>query len=109
MTDIRARNEFCLLAGDLNKLVGREKYGVPGNHPEVSTGGHFLQHMLKTRDWFFVNSMGDKVVEGGPFTRHNPATGRLSCLHLLVVSRELRPYVKNYLSTQIESGLLVGL
>ena len=38
--------------------------------------------------------MGEEVVTGGPFTREDPATGRLSCLDLVVVSRELVPYVK---------------
>ena len=32
MEDIRARNEFCLLVGDLNKLIGSDSLGVPGNH-----------------------------------------------------------------------------
>ena len=40
-----------------------------------------------------VNGLGDDVVEGGPFTREDPATGVLSCLDLFVVSRELRPYI----------------
>ena len=39
MEAIRNRGEFCLLAGDLNKLVGNDEWGVPGNHPEVSLGG----------------------------------------------------------------------
>ena len=33
------------------------------------------------------------MVEGGPFTRKDPATGNLSCLDLFVVSRELLPHV----------------
>jgi hypothetical protein len=38
--------------------------------------------------------MGEEVVEGGPFTRRDPATGNQSCLDLFIVSRELRPFVK---------------
>ena len=36
MENVRARNEFCVLAGDLNKLVGCGEFGVSGNHPELS-------------------------------------------------------------------------
>ena len=39
METIRARGEFCLCSGDLNKLVGSGPGGIPGNHPEVSLGG----------------------------------------------------------------------
>ena len=35
------------------------------------------------------------MVEGGPYTRVDPATSKLSCLDLFIVSRELRPHVKN--------------
>ena len=33
-------------------------------------------------------------MEGGPFTRKDPATGRESCLDLFIVSQELRVHVK---------------
>ena len=92
---IRARNEFCLLTGDLNKLVGCDELGVPGNKAEVSPGGKLLRAMLATRNWILVNSLGQEVVEGGPFTRLDPASGVLSCLDLFVVSRELWPYVSS--------------
>ena len=39
MEEIRAKGEYCVLTGDLNKLVGNDELGVPGNHPEVSPGG----------------------------------------------------------------------
>lgn len=94
MEDIRAKNEFCLLLGDLNKLIGCDQWGVPGNHPEVSPGGKLLRELLATGEWILVNGLGESVVEGGPFTRVDPATGILSCLDLFIVSRELRPYVK---------------
>ena len=94
MEKIRAKNEFCCLTGDLNKLVGNSDMGVPGNHPEVSLGGRLLLDLLETRNWILVNSMGQEVVEGGPFTRKDPATGNLSCLDMFIVSRELSPYVQ---------------
>ena len=94
MEAIRARGEFCLVNGDLNKLVGTGQLGVPGNHPEVSLGGRLLRDLLATRNWFLVNGLGPEVVTGGPYTRKDPATGNLSCLDMFVVSRELLPFVK---------------
>ena len=49
MNNIRARNEFCLLVGDLNKLVGCDKLGVPGNHPEISPGGKLLRTQIDSK------------------------------------------------------------
>ena len=95
MEEIRARGEFCLLAGDLNKLIGSDELGVPGNHTEVSPGGRLLRDLLRTEDWVLVNSLVEgEVVQGGPFTREDPATGALSCLDVMVASRELRPFIK---------------
>ena len=94
MEDVRARGEFCCLAGDMNKLVGAGQLGVPGNHPEVSLGGRLLRDLLATRNWYLVNGLGQELVTGGPYTRKDPATGKQSCLDLFVVSRELLPYVK---------------
>ena len=91
---IRRRGEFCLYTGDLNKLVGCGELGVPGTSPEISLGGKLLREMLATKDWVLVNSQGVEVVEGGPYTREDPATGKLSCLDLSIVSRELWPYVQ---------------
>ena len=93
MEGIRAKNEFCLLSGDLNKLVGCGEWGVPDNHPEVSFGGKLLRDLLSTGNWFLVNALGETVVTGGPFTRQDPATGNKSCLDLFVVSADLLPYV----------------
>ena len=93
METVRARGEYCLLAGDINKLVGSDKFGVPGNDPVVSPGGHLLRELLATEDWILVNGLGEEVVEGGPFTRQDPATGKESCLDLFVASRELRPFI----------------
>ena len=90
---IRARNEFCVLCGDLNKLVGRGELGVPENHEEVSLGGKLLRGLLASRNWVLFNGMGKEVVSGGPFTRIDPATGKASCLDLFIVNKELKPYI----------------
>ena len=41
------------------------------------------------------DGMKQEVVQGGPFTRKDPASGKLSCLDLFIVSRELVPYVES--------------
>ena len=46
------------------------------------------------KTWVLVNSQGREVVEGGPYTREDPATEKLSCLDLSIVSRELWPFVQ---------------
>ena len=101
LDDIRIRKDFCVLTGDLNKLVGCDEWGVQGNKPELSLGGKLLRELLATKDWLLVNGLGKEVVQGGPFTRIDPATGRLSCLDLFIITRQLRPYVE---SLMIDSG-----
>jgi hypothetical protein len=95
MEAIRARKEFCILGGDLNKLVGRGSLGVPGNHPDTTLGGRLLLDLLATGNWVLVNGLGHKVVTGGPFTRKDPASGNMSCLDMFVVSTDLLPYVQS--------------
>ena len=67
----------------------------------------FLSHwpgfpLLHTRQF----SLLEEVVEGGPFTRDDPATGERSCLSLYIVSEELKPYVK---SLYIDSARTMGV
>ena len=107
MERIRASQEFCLLQGDLNKLVGQGKFGVEGNNPEISLGGKLLRDLLATGNWFLVNGLGQDIVKGGPFTRKDPATGNKSCLDLFIVSRELLPFVKQ-LEIDSDQDLAVG-
>ena len=95
MEEVRSRGELCLLSGDLNKLVGSDELGVGGNHPEVSAGGRLLRCLLAGGNWVLVNALGQEVVEGGPWTRVDPATGEGSVLDMFVVSRELRPFVES--------------
>ena len=95
-----------MCSGDLNKLVGRGEGGIPGNHPEISLGGRLLRGLLITGDWVLVNGLGGEIVEGGPFTRKDPATGNESCLDLFIVSRELLPYVSNL---YIDSGRKIAV
>ena len=49
MEDIRTKGEFCLLSGDMNKLVGVGEFGVEGNHQELSLVGRLLRDLLATK------------------------------------------------------------
>ena len=79
LEEARLRGDHCLLVGDMNKQVGSDHLGVPGNHPEGTPGGHLIRDLVESGNWVMVNSMKEKV-EGGPFTRQDPASGRQSCL-----------------------------
>ena len=95
MEAIRRKGEFCVLGGDQNKLLGSDQLGVPGTSPDISLGGRLLRELLSTGDWLLVNGLGEGVVEGGPYTRKDPATGNMSCLDLFVISIELRPFISS--------------
>ena len=79
--------------GDLNKLVGSDELGIPGNHSEVSPGGRLLRGLVATKNWILVNGLGENLVQGGPFTREDPATSKKSSLDFFVVSENLRPHL----------------
>ena len=96
MEVIVERQEHCLLVSDMNKHIGCDELGVAGNHARVSRGGHLVRALLGTEDWVLVNNMVE-VVEGGPFTRVDPASGGLSCLDLFICSAGLAPYVRRLL------------
>ena len=102
MENIRIKGEFCCLGGDLNKLLGCDQLGVPGTSPDISLGGRLLRDLLATGDWLLVNGLGEGVVEGGPNTRKDPATGKMSRLDLFLISIGLRPYIS---SLQIDKDL----
>lgn len=93
MEDIRAINEFCILVGDLNKLVRNDILGVEGNHEEMSAGGGAVDGTLGHQRL----GLGQWKQRGhghrGSFTRVKPATCRQSCLDLFIVSRELVPNI----------------
>ena len=105
MDTINGRGEHCLLIGDLNKHVGNGELGVKDNHDYVSAGGRLMRDMVESGNWFLVNSMSE-VVEGGPFTRVDPASGKLSCLDYAMASVGLRPYVA---SMVIDSARKFGM
>ena len=58
---IRARGDHCLLVGDLNKLVGDGRLGIPGNNPEVTAGGQMVRDLVESGNWVLINSMEEVV------------------------------------------------
>ena len=83
-----------VVAGDLNRQVGNDHLGVAGNHPQVSAGGHLIRDLLASGAWVLVNNMVEKV-EGGPFTRVDPASGHRSCLDLWLCTTSLIPHIES--------------
>ena len=49
---------------------------------------------MQSGDWVLLNAR-EGIVEGGPFTRADPATGRESCLDLWLCSAGLAPHIKS--------------
>ena len=89
----RLRGDHVLLVGDLNKHVGNDHLGVPGNTCEISTGGRLLRDLVEGGNWRLLNAVEEKV-NGGPFTRKDPASGKESLLDLWVCTAGLAPYLK---------------
>ena len=77
----RLRGDHVLLVGDLNKHVGCDHLGVPGNTPQLSTGGRLVRDLVEGGKWRLINAIEEKV-KGGPFTRKDPATGKESLLDI---------------------------
>ena len=89
----RLRGDHVLLVGDLNKHVGNDHLGVPGNKSEVTTGGRMVRDLVEGGNWRIINAL-EEVVKGGPFTRRDPASGKESLLDLWVCTAGLAPFVK---------------
>ena len=53
---IVAKQESVLLIGDLNKHIGNDELGVPGNHGKISFGGHLVRDLLSSGEFELVNS-----------------------------------------------------
>ena len=53
------------MSGDINKHIGSDHLGFPGNSPYISRGGHLLRELLESGDYFLANAM--EKAEGGPF------------------------------------------
>ena len=71
-------------------------FGVKGNHPEISVGGHLVRDLIASESMILVNGL--PLASGGPFTRFDPSDpeneGKKSCLDLVLVSPNLVKYLK---------------
>ena len=88
---IEARGEGVLILGDLNRGVGSDELGVPGNSPTVSYGGRLVRDLLASEEYCLLNGLA--LAEGGPWTREDSGDGGLSCLDLAICSRNMLPLV----------------
>ena len=87
LAKIEALDEFALVIGDMNKLVGNI---IKGNHEKISVGGALVRELLSSGKYVLVNSLDN--VEGGPFTRYEPNDfnnrEKRSCLDLAIISKD---------------------
>ena len=89
----RLRGDHVLLVGDLNKHVGNDNLGVPGNTCEISSGGRLVRDLVEGGQWRLLNAEVE-LIKGGPFTRRDPASGKESLLDLWVCTAGLAPHLK---------------
>ena len=75
MEGIRARQEFCILLGDLNKLVDIGEWGMPGKQAGDFPGWSSSERVAG------YGKLGQ--ARTGYSSRKDPATGVESCLNLL--------------------------
>ena len=77
-----------------HRAIGSGSLGMEGNHQGVSYGGRLVRELLDgdRKEYFLVNGL--KETEGGPWTWVSRADSRVkSCIDLVIVSANLRPYV----------------
>ena len=55
-----------MIIGDMNRAIGSDEHGIPGNKDKVSYGGELIREMLKNEEYVLLNSLS--LVEGGPWT-----------------------------------------
>ena len=92
LSTIQSKKEAILIIGDLNRAVGDGLVGVVGNRSQVSFRGSLVRELISSGEYFVLNNLS--LTTGGPWTRVCPASGRSSCLDLVIGSVNLQPYVK---------------
>ena len=90
---IKKRGEMILIMGDMNRAIGRGRWGVKGNTPTVSPGGQMIrEQLLQTEEFTLLNNL--ELAKGGPFTWVQPGREKASsCLDLALASANLVPFV----------------
>ena len=96
IANIEERGEGVLLMGDMNRAVGSDELGIPGNKELVSKGGELIrEELLKDGRYVLINGVKTGLVEGGPWTWTQPGKEETkSCLDIAIISSALLPYVK---------------
>ena len=99
---IENKGELLVLAGDLNKHVGKV---INGNHKRTSFGGKLILDLLETQNYVLLNA--SNKVQGGPFTRFDPSdpeddSGK-SALDLIIVSKELVKHLDTFIIDKEQS------
>ena len=90
---IEKRKESCIIIGDLNKKIGNDDLGIKNNDPMITFGGELVRALLSRGDYVCLNNHPSAI--GGPFTRKDPASGKLSCLDFVIISINLLPFFKS--------------
>ena len=94
LSEIRNRNESCLLVGDLNLAVGADNLGVEGNHNKISYGEHLVRELEEEGEYVLATNL--EGTTGGPWTWFCRGAGKSqSCLDLVIFSADLRPYFQS--------------
>ena len=90
--EIEERKEAILIIGDVNRAIGNDEFGVEGNKPKISYGGHLIRSMIKDRLYIVINNLD--IVIGGPWTFvDRQDNNRKSCLDIGIMSVSLIPYL----------------
>ena len=85
---IEIRKENVIIASDINKKLGNDEYCIKDNHEEISYGGMLVRKLIASGEYGYANNT-DKV-EGGPFTRINPANEEnKTLLDVIILSKSL--------------------
>ena len=77
LDNIERRNEFTVIAGDLNRKIGNI---VENNDDEISLGGQMVKDLINTGKYILIN--GTKKCKGGVNTRIDLSDSRKgSCFY----------------------------
>ena len=96
LEEIENRNENVVIIGDMNRAVGSGDWGVPGNKPNISYGGHLLRDLFSSKKYILMNSL--PLAEGGPWTWVDRSDNEVkSCLDMGIMSAGLLPFLTTFL------------
>ena len=78
----------------IKEKIGNDDPVVKNNYPKVYFGGELVRALLAEGNGIRLNN--HENTSGGPFTWVDPSDpGKLSCLDLVIISKNLLPYFKS--------------